>query len=227
MPLLNSGSSLSAPSGPNQPFFEKRVFRPSVPAQGEALAKGLKPGLGKSRSLGRQMPLHTFRQGARCLRQQSSPLAPQEEPKAFAAPTVSEIRQHFRPPHAEFLSRSERTTLLRGIECIGPSRNAFTDDSPGFGIVTHEICPPMPLQTHLFVAHPRHRRLNDTHEHPRPYFSDKNVGDKAADKPHDLLNIHTVRTRKWDNSKPSVRIAREPRCFQRPCVHTDSQINPH
>ena len=31
------------------------------------------------------------------------------------------------------------------------------------------------------------------HEHHSPYFSDKSVGDKAADKPYDLLTIHTVR----------------------------------
>ena len=93
------------------------------------------------------------------MRQPSSPLAPQEEPKAFAASNGPEVRPRIDPPHAEFLSRSERTTLLRRIECGGPSRNAFTDDSPGFGIVTHEIDPPMPLQTHNFVAHPRHRRV--------------------------------------------------------------------
>jgi len=45
-------------------FWGRSFFRPFVPAQGEALAKGLKPGLGKSRSLRRQPTLRAFHQGA-------------------------------------------------------------------------------------------------------------------------------------------------------------------
>jgi len=40
------------------------IFQPSAPAQGEALAKGLKPGLGKSRSLHRLPRLRVFRSSA-------------------------------------------------------------------------------------------------------------------------------------------------------------------
>lgn len=45
-------------------FWGRGIFRPSVPAQGEALAKGLKPGLGKSRSQHHQPPRRAFHQGA-------------------------------------------------------------------------------------------------------------------------------------------------------------------
>jgi hypothetical protein len=80
-------------------------------------------------------------------------------PRRSQRPTRPTFHHIFRPPHAQFLSRSERTTLLRRIGCIGPSSNGFTDDSPKLGIVTPEIYPPMPLQTHLFVAHPRLRTV--------------------------------------------------------------------
>jgi hypothetical protein len=80
-------------------------------------------------------------------------------PRRSLRPTRPAVHHIFRLPHAQFLSRSERTTLLRRIGCIGPSSNGFTDNSPGLGIVTPEIHPPMPLQTHLFVAHPRHRTV--------------------------------------------------------------------
>lgn len=49
---------------PTGRFLGRGIFRPSGPAQGEALAKGLKPGLGQSRSLRRQPPLRGCQQGA-------------------------------------------------------------------------------------------------------------------------------------------------------------------
>ena len=46
----------------NRCFLRRSLLGPSVPAQGEALAKGLKPGLGKSRSLRRPPPLRGLHQ---------------------------------------------------------------------------------------------------------------------------------------------------------------------